>query len=187
MRKRTGIAALCVLALCLVWVLTTCSRGYISNKGRIIRDYTEHEELFRQCAAEIREQYGDLYDKSFQISVDENGLIFRINRTADAEWSAFKAVGESRLAELFHSTGVNLIYGRDRCIYFREFAAGMGSTTSAGICCVERGDIRYLPEYWGEMSFRACRGGYLGEMPEHDNYLFYQELAPSFFFYEYGD
>ena len=22
---------------------------------------------------------------------------------------------------------------------------------------------------------------------EHDNYLFYQELAPSFFFYEYGD
>ena len=167
-------------------VLAGCSRGYISNKGQIMRDYTKNEALFNQCAAEIEEHYICKFGKWYQIKADQEGLIAKTMDVGE-EWSALGEVEASKLPELFQATKVNLIYGRNQCIYFREFAFGMGSTTSAGICYISSGNIQDLLEYRPEMQFEAYKEGYLGTIPGSDNYLYYQELAPSVFFYEYGD
>ena len=183
MKKRVYILFL----ICISCLLISCSRGHISSKNRIIRDYIKNEELFSQCAAEIEEYYSSRFDGSFAIATEQNGLVAKTLKEVEAEWSMLGEVEASRLQELFRATKVNLIYGRNQCIYFREFAFGMGSTTYAGICYIKSGNIQDLLEYRIEMHFEAYEEGYLGTMPGSDNYLYYQELTPHFFFYEYGD
>ena len=180
---------LAILVFCLFCLLTACSRAYISNKDKIIRDYTKNEALFNQCAAEIKEHYISKYGEWYQIKADQDGhgLIAKKVYIGDEEWSALDEIEASQLPDLFQITKVNLIFGREQCIYFREFSTGMGSTTSAGICYIPSGNIQDLLEYSNKMQFEVYNEGYLGTIPDSDNYLYYQQLSPNFFFYEYGD
>lgn len=183
MRKKSCIAC----ALCLLALLSACSKGYISNKSRIIRDFKNNQSLFDSCVTEIEKQYNPEFEGSYAMKADQGCLAAKTFETVDAQWSTLEGTESSQLMDLFNTTKVDMIWIDNNSIYFREYSFGMGSTTSAGICYIPSDDIQDFPGYSSEMQFDAYEDGYLGTITGSDNYLYYQPLEANYFFYEYGD
>ena len=176
--------------LLLALMLCSCGNGLVFEDAPTIQYARDNAELLYRCVDEISSYYLSNGWRSTLIFA-ENGNLIMCKNSIERE-NAKIEIRSLELSELFQSKKIKkiCIWSSEESVKSIEFhvdSVGMGSASLAAIVYIPSDNVKDAEFYSNEMHFRAFREGYMGEIDGSDDYFYYVQIFPCFFYIEYGD
>ena len=186
MKRRISIIALLLLAL----MLSSCGNGLVFNEKPRIQFAIDNADLLQKCVEIICSKYCPKEWNSVLI-FSENGRLYMCEYTTHREDSKIE-INSNDLTELFQLqivTNIRIWTSGDsiKSIEFLIESIGMGSSSYSEIAYIPADSIEDSSFYTEKLHFIEFREGYKGEIAGSDNYLYYVQIMPCYFYIEYGD
>ncbi len=179
-----------IIAVFATFLLCACGDGLVFEEKPVIQFAKDNSDLFARCVNTICSDYLS-NDWPSTLILREGKTLFICSNGINREETK-SAIHSQELSELFETGQIKIIciWKTDDSLSRIEFhmdSVGMGSYSINAILYVPSDRIEDVSYYSDRMQFSEFREGYMGTIEGSDDYLYYEQISPQYFYIEYGD